>query len=64
MFHPLKPATRARLAQERRKARAQLSADVLARAREAYAKEPDREYAEAFWGTMITELEEAATART
>jgi hypothetical protein len=44
MFHPWKPET------------LQRHAEQLRREQEAYDREPDRDYAEALWGTMLREL--------
>ena len=59
-FHPTLPATKARLAARRKVERVERRARLLDDLHAKYDAEPNREYADAMWGSMIRELSRAA----
>ena len=56
MMHPLKPGTAKRAAQQNKRQQAHREADLIFRLRQAYEREPDREYAEAVWGELLRNM--------
>lgn len=54
-FHPPSEATRKRTSERIQRQRAETSASVTARLIDKYRTEPDREFAEEFWGEMLRE---------
>ena len=55
MFHKMKPETLERRKREREIERRINYNDLTSRIYQAYVDEPDREYAEEMWGSMLDE---------
>ena len=55
MAYPLKPETRAKVAAQMQAQRVAMHQDLIAQLQEKYDAEPNREYADAIWGSMLRE---------